>query len=172
MEAYIEEAEELGFDVIEISSEFLAIDTEDLFAPTELVAEKGLAPDSRRTGSPAPAAPQARRDLGVEVQQDPRLAIEEGRRHLEAGADKLVVEGEGITENVPEWWTDVVYEIADRLGLENCVPEAPSPEMFEGYVENFGPDVDLFVDDSQVVELDCMRSGLWGKTSSWGRVAS
>jgi phosphosulfolactate synthase (CoM biosynthesis protein A) len=32
--------------------------------------------------------------------------------------------------------------------------------------------VNLFVDNSQIVELECMRSGLWGKKSSWGRVTS
>jgi len=32
--------------------------------------------------------------------------------------------------------------------------------------------VNLFVDNSQIVELECMRSGLWGKATTWGRVAS
>lgn len=47
VEAYVEEAAELGFDVVEISSGFLAIDTEDLVALTELVAETGWPPNQR-----------------------------------------------------------------------------------------------------------------------------
>ena len=29
-----------------------------------------------------------------------------------------------------------------------------------------------YVDNSQIVELECMRSGLWGKATTWGRVVS
>nr|WP_049900993.1 phosphosulfolactate synthase [Halococcus agarilyticus] len=78
----------------------------------------------------------------------------------------------GIAEEVHEWRTDVVYTIANELGMENCVFEAPGPEMFEWYIKNFGPNVNLFVDNSQIVELECMRSGLWGKTTSWGRTTT
>ncbi|MFB6198655.1 MAG: phosphosulfolactate synthase, partial [Halobacteriaceae archaeon] len=104
--------------------------------------------------------------------QDPEQAIEEGRRHLEAGANLLMVEAEGITEEVTEWRTDVAYQIANELGIENLVFEAPGPEMFEWYIKNFGPNVNLFVDNSQIIELECIRSGLWGKATSWGRSVS
>src|SRR6056297_668210 len=42
VEAYVDEAEELGFDIVEISSGFLAIDPDDIVELTELVVEKGL----------------------------------------------------------------------------------------------------------------------------------
>ncbi|MFB6185975.1 MAG: phosphosulfolactate synthase [Halobacteriaceae archaeon] len=158
VEDYIVEAGELGFDIVEISSGFLAIDTEDLVELTQLVADHGLDPKP---------------EINVqETQQDPELAIQEGRRHLDAGADLLMVEAEGITEQVSDWRTDVAYTIANELGLENLVFEAPGPEMFEWYIKNFGPNVNLFVDNSQIVELECMRSGLWGKKSTWGRIVS
>jgi phosphosulfolactate synthase (CoM biosynthesis protein A) len=32
--------------------------------------------------------------------------------------------------------------------------------------------VNLFVDHSQIVQLECLRAGIWGTKSSWGRVAS
>ena len=44
--------------------------------------------------------------------------------------------------------------------------------MFEWYVKNFGPQVNLFVDSSRIVELECMRSGLWGKATTWGRITT
>ncbi|WP_049991669.1 phosphosulfolactate synthase [Natrinema salifodinae] len=172
VEAYVEEADDLGFDIVEISSGFLAIDTDDLVALTELVADRGLQPKPEINVQFGAGGASSEEELLSEVQQDPRLAIEEGRRHLDAGAYKLMVEAEGITENVTDWRTDVVYEIASELGIENCVFEAPGPEMFEWYLKNFGPNVNLFVDNSQIVELECLRSGLWGKTTSWGRVAS
>ncbi len=172
VEQYVEEAGELGFDIVELSSGFLAIDTDDMVAMTEMVAEKGLQPKPEinvQFGAGGASSPE---ELEAEIQQDPEMAIEEGKRHLDAGAELLMVEAEGITEEVHEWRTDVVYEIADELGMENCVFEAPGPEMFEWYIKNFGPNVNLFVDNSQIVELECMRSGLWGKTTSWGRIVT
>ena len=50
--------------------------------------------------------------------------------------------------------------------------EAADPPVFEWYIKNFGPNVNLFVDNSQIVELECIRSGLWGKKSSWGRTVT
>jgi phosphosulfolactate synthase (CoM biosynthesis protein A) len=66
----------------------------------------------------------------------------------------------------------VAFDIANAVGVEHCVFEAADPQVFEWYVKNFGPNVNLFVDNSQIVECECIRSGLWGKKSSWGRVAS
>lgn len=33
-----------------------------------------------------------------------------------------------------------------------------------------GADVNLFVDHSQIVQLECLRRGIWGTKSDWGRV--
>ncbi|MFB6104880.1 MAG: phosphosulfolactate synthase [Halobacteriaceae archaeon] len=170
VERYFEEAARLGFDIVELSSGFLAIDSDDMVAMTEVVAsDYDLEPKPEinvQFGAGGASDPE---ELERQGQQDPQQAIEEGRRHLEAGADLLMVEAEGITEEVTDWRTDVAYAIANELGPENLVFEAPGPEMFEWYVKNFGPNVNLFVDNSQIVELECIRSGLWGKATSWGR---
>ncbi|MFB6113871.1 MAG: phosphosulfolactate synthase [Halodesulfurarchaeum sp.] len=173
VEEYFAEAERLGFDIVELSSGFLAIDTDDMVAMTEVLAtDYDVEPKPEinvQFGAGGASDPEELEDQG---QQDPRQAIREGRRHLDAGADLLMVEAEGITEEVTEWRTDVAYEIATELGHENLVFEAPGPEMFEWYLKNFGPNVNLFVDNSQIVELESMRSGLWGKATSWGRTVT
>lgn len=173
VERYFEEAARLGFDIVELSSGFLAISTDDMVHMTELVAEEyDIAPKPEinvQFGAGGATDPSILEEQG---QQDPEQAIEEGRRHLEAGAELLMVEAEGITEEVTEWRTDVAYQIANALGIENLVFEAPGPEMFEWYIKNFGPEVNLFVDNSQIVELECMRSGLWGKATTWGRTVT
>lgn len=173
VERYFEEAERLGFDIVELSSGFLAIGTDDMVRMTEIVAEDyevDPKPEINvQFGAGGATDPEILEEQG---QQDPEQAIAEGRRHLEAGADLLMVEAEGITEEVTEWRTDVAYQIANELGIENLVFEAPGPEMFEWYIKNFGPEINLFVDNSQIVELECMRSGLWGKATTWGRTVS
>ena len=169
---YLAAAEEIGFDIVEISSGFLAIDAEDVVALTERVAEYDLKPKPEinvQFGAGGASSVEALEEEGA---IDPAQAVGEAERHLEAGAYKIMVESEGITERVREWRTDVAFAIADGVGAENCVFEAADPPVFEWYVKNFGPNVNLFVDNSQIVELECMRSGLWGKKSSWGRTVT
>jgi len=173
VERYFAEAERVGFDIVELSSGFLAIGADDMVRMTEVVdSDYDLEPKPEinvQFGAGGATDPETLEEQG---QQDPEQAIEEGRRHLEAGADLLMVEAEGITEEVLEWRTDVAYQIANGLGIENLVFEAPGPEMFEWYIKNFGPEINLFVDNSQIVELETMRSGLWGKATTWGRTVT
>jgi phosphosulfolactate synthase (CoM biosynthesis protein A) len=172
VEAYVAEAADLGFDIVEVSSGFLAIDATDMVALTELVHDHGLKAKPEINVQFGAGGASSVEELESEPAIDPGSAIAEARRHLEAGAYKIMVESEGITERVREWRTDVAFEIAEEIGVENCVFEAADPQVFEWYIKNFGPNVNLFVDHSQIVECECMRSGLWGKKSSWGRVAS
>ena len=81
-----------------------------------------------------------------------------------------MIESEGITENVRQWRTDVVARIASELGIEKVMFEAADPAVFAWYIKTQGPEVNLFVDHSQIVELECLRSGIWGTKSLWGRV--
>ncbi|HLG70554.1 MAG TPA: phosphosulfolactate synthase, partial [Chloroflexota bacterium] len=97
-------------------------------------------------------------------------AIAQARRLLDAGAYMVQIESEGITENVATWRTDAVARIITALGLERVMFEAADPEVFGWYIKNYGPDVNLFVDHSQIVQLELLREGLWGTKSLWGRV--
>jgi phosphosulfolactate synthase (CoM biosynthesis protein A) len=56
--------------------------------------------------------------------------------------------------------------------LEAVMFEAADPPVFAWYVQNYGPEVNLFVDHSQIVQLECLRSGIWGTSDLFGRVQS
>ncbi|WP_435335945.1 phosphosulfolactate synthase [Haloarchaeobius sp. TZWWS8] len=172
VEDYVTEAADLGFDIVEVSSGFLAIDTDDMVALTELVQYHGLKAKPEINVQFGAGGASSVEELESESAIDPASAIAAAKRHLDAGAYKIMVESEGITERVRDWRTDVAFEIANEVGFENCVFEAADPQVFEWYIKQFGPNVNLFVDNSQIVECECMRSGLWGKKSSWGRIAS
>ena len=60
--------------------------------------------------------------------------------------------------------------VARELGLENVMFEAADPEVFGWYVKNYGPEVNLFVDRSHIVQFECPRRGIWGTESLRGRV--
>ena len=82
----------------------------------------------------------------------------------------IMVESEGITESVKKWRSDVAAKFIGELGIERLMFEAADPEVFAWYVKNYGPEVNLFVDHSQIVQLECLRSGIWGTKSVWGRI--
>ncbi len=98
--------------------------------------------------------------------------IGQAKRFLEAGAYMIMLESEGITESVKSWRTDAVAKVVGALGLEKVMFEAADPEVFAWYVKNYGPEVNLFVDHSQILQLETLRSGLWGTKSLWGRVVT
>ena len=81
-----------------------------------------------------------------------------------------MIESEGITENMKAWRTDVPARIITSLGLEKVMFEAADPEVFTWYIKNYGSEVNLFVDHGQIVQLECLRSGIWGTTDVWGRI--
>jgi hypothetical protein len=55
----------------------------------------------------------------------------------------IMIESEGITEQVREWRTDVVARIVSQLGLEHVMFEAADPDVFTWYIRNYGIDVNL-----------------------------
>lgn len=170
VDRYIRECGELGFDIIEISAGFISLPTDDWLRLIERVQKAGLKAKPEvgiQFGAGGASSAEA---LEAEGTQDPQWAISRARRAIEAGAYLVMIESEGITENVKTWRTDVPARIADALGLEKVMFEAADPDVFRWYIKNYGPEVNLFVDHSQIVQLECVRSGIWGTTGLWGRV--
>ncbi len=170
VDRYIQECRALGFDIVEISSGFLTIPTDDWLRLVEKVQKAGLKAKPEVGIQFGAGGATAAGELEAEGTRDPEWAIGQARRFLDAGAYMIMIESEGITENVTPWRTDVPAKIARTLGLEHVMFEAADPEVFAWYVKNYGPEVNLFVDHSQIVQLECLRSGLWGTKSLWGRV--
>jgi phosphosulfolactate synthase (CoM biosynthesis protein A) len=167
---YLDECRELGFDIVEISSGFVTLPVDDLVRLTKAVHEAGLKPKPEvgiQFGAGGTSSVEA---LEAEGTRDVGQAIELGRRHLDAGAHMIMIESEGITEQVREWRTDVVARIVAELGLEHVMFEAADPDVFSWYIKNYGIDVNLFVDHSQIVQLECLRAGTWGTHDTWGRM--
>lgn len=170
VEGYIQECRALGFDIIEVSSGFLTIPADDWLRLVEKVQKAGLKAKPEVGIQFGAGGATAAGELEAEGTRDPEQAIVQARRFLDAGAYMIMIESEGITENVKAWRTDVPAKIANALGLERVMFEAADPEVFAWYIKNYGPEVNLFVDHSQIVQLECLRSGLWGTKSLWGRV--
>ncbi|MFD2761114.1 phosphosulfolactate synthase [Lentibacillus juripiscarius] len=167
---YISECKRIGFDIIEISTGFITMPTDDIVRLVEKVQKAGLLAKPEigvQFGAGGTNTVEQNETEGI---TDPSQAIEVGKRCLDAGAYMLMIESEGITESVSSWRTGIATQFARELGTENVMFEAADPDVFEWYIKNYGPEVNVFVDHSQIVQLEVLRRGIWGTKDLWGRV--
>lgn len=172
VERYVAECAELGFDIMEISAGFVTIPVDDWIRLIKKVQRAGLEAKPEvgiQFGAGGASDPSILKRQGV---SSPQSAIERARRFLDAGAPLIMIESEGITESVEAWRVEVPEQFAGALGLERVMFEAAEPSVFGWYVKHFGPEVNLFVDHSQIVQLEALRRGIWGTADLWGRVVT
>jgi len=161
-----------GFDVIEVSAGFVSVPAEDLVALAQRALDLGfrVKPEigvqfGAGGGSPA-------EQLEPEPVRDVEQAIRTAERYLTLGVPLLLIESEGVTESVRRPRFDIVERLVSGLGLDRLMFEAADPAVFTWYVKTYGPDVNLFIDHSQIVQLEALRVGLWGTSDVWGRIAT
>ncbi len=170
VDRYIGECRDCGFDIIEISSGFITVPADDWLRLIERVQKAGLKAKPEVGIQFGAGGATRAEDLEVAGTRDVDWPIQLAHRFLDAGAYMIMIESEGITENVKAWRTDVPARVIAALGLSKVMFEAADPDVFAWYIQNYGPEVNLFVDHSQIVQLECLRSGLWGTAGLWGRV--
>lgn len=109
-----------------------------------------------------------------EVYVDEVKLIGTMKKCMEAGAWKVLLESEGITESrhKKDYRWDVVSKVANSFNLDDVVFEADDRDVYTRYITNYGPEVNLFVDHSRVMHLECSRRGGWGKHAVINRVAT
>lgn len=172
IDRYIAECAEIGFDIIEISAGFITLPLEDWVALVKRVQKAGLKAKPEvgiQFGAGGASEAEALEAAGI---ASPQTAIERAKRFLDIGVELLMIESEGITESVKTWRAEIPAQFANALGLEHLMFEAADPKVFSWYIQNFGPEVNLFVDHSQIVQLECLRRGIWGTSDLWGRVVT
>ena len=170
VEKYLAECKRLGFDIVELSTGFISMPSDDVVRLTEAVQRHGMLAKPEvgiQFGAGGASSVEA---LEAEGTNDPGRAIDVARKCLDAGAYMIMIESEGITEQVRAWRTDVVGKIISALGTEKVMFEAADPAVFAWYVKTYGPEINVFVDHSQIVQLECLRRGIWGTSDTWGRV--
>jgi phosphosulfolactate synthase (CoM biosynthesis protein A) len=168
VDRYLEECKSLGFDVVEVSSGLAPIPLEDKVEIVKQVKKMGMIPK-----------PEISLMIGAGagthiVGYKPKLRsvddlMKEARAHLKAGAHIMMLESEGITEDLPpsKWRTDVIKKLVSEFGFESWMFESSDPPVFKWYLKNFGSNVNLFIDHSQIVEYTAWRTKLWGDPEIW-----
>ena len=172
VEQYLDACKFMGFDTVELSCGFITMPTDDWSRLIDDVHNKDMKAKPELGIQFGAGGDTALGELELEGTQNVEIIIKQASRFLEQGVQQLMIESEGITENVRSWRTDVISSLINELGLENLMFEAADPAVFSWYVKNYGPDVNLFVDHSQIIQLETLRQGIWGTKSLWGRVVT
>src|SRR5262245_46973240 len=86
VDRYIDECGELGFDIIEISSGFITVPTEDLLRLVEIVRSAGLKAKPEVGIQFGAGGATAVAELEAEGTRDVLSAIQQAKQYLEAGA--------------------------------------------------------------------------------------
>lgn len=170
VDKYIETCKDYGFDIIELSAGFISLPTDDWLRLIEKVQKAGLKAKPEIGIQFGAGGDTAKGELQAEGTLDTGYAVKQAQKFVEAGAYMIMIESEGITENVDSWRTDVPAEFINEIGLDKLMFEAADPDVFAWYIKNYGPEVNMFVDNSQIVQLETLRRGIWGTKSLWGRV--
>ncbi|KAI9804631.1 MAG: hypothetical protein M1833_006705 [Piccolia ochrophora] len=169
---YLQKCKDVGFDVIELSSGFLSFPADDWLRLVDKVHSYGLKAKPELGIQFGAGGDTEASDLESIGTSDPGRVVNLGKRFIDAGVERMMIESEGITENVKTWRTDVIQQILKELPLEKVMFEAADPKVFNWYIREFGPDVNLFVDHSQIVQLSCLRSGIWGMADTFGKITT
>jgi phosphosulfolactate synthase len=92
------------------------------------------------------------------------------REELDAGAWKVITEAResgsaGIFDSSGGMRTELIGEIAEEVGVEDVVFEAPTKAAQAWFVKRFGPEVNLGnIPPDEVIPLETLRQGLRGDT--------
>ncbi|XP_051128454.1 protein HEAT-STRESS-ASSOCIATED 32 [Andrographis paniculata] len=174
---YIAECKQLGFDTIEIEAGSLGVPEEALLRYVRLVKGEGLrakpvfsikvnrsdipAKDNKAFGSYVVPAPRS-----SELVEDIDLLIRRAERCLEAGADVIMIDADEVCRQADSMRADAIAKIVGRLGLEKTMFDASNPKTSEWFIKQYGPNVNLFVEHSQVMGLECLRGRNLGRNHS------
>lgn len=170
VDEYLRECKALGFDVVEVSSGLASIPLEDKIEIVRQVQKQGMKP--KPEVSMMIGAGAGTHIVGYEEEMKMRSFDDfasEVDAEIRAGAKMIMVESEGLTEDLPpeKWRRDVIRKLVDRFGYKVFMFEASDPPVFKWYLTTFGRDVNLFIDHSQIVEFTAWRTKLWGDQTIW-----
>jgi phosphosulfolactate synthase len=140
---------ELGADAVEVSSAQVTMSLEDKCALIRLAIEAGL---------------DVVAEAGQKGQEDWTRSLAYVLRQIEAyrqaGAWKVLVQAEGISEGVGSRKEDFILGIVARFDIRELIFQAKDADTQLWYVSTFGNRVNLDVDDHQVIDLELLRRGI------------
>lgn len=164
---FLEEVRDFGITHIEVCRQAVIMPLSHLLELIAQVKEMGLHPLAEVGVAYGITAEE-------EVYVDDAKLIGTMKKCMEAGAWKVLLESEGLTESrhKKDYRWDVVSKVANAFDLDDVIFEADDRDVYTRYITQYGPEVNLFVDYSRITHLECSRRGGWGKHPVINRVAT
>lgn len=167
VKSFLKEVRDFGITHLEVCRQMVIMPLAHLLDLIAMVKDMGIHPIA---------------EVGVAygITADEEVLIDEAkligtmRKCLEAGAWKVLLESEGLTESrhKKDYRWDVVSKVANAFELDNVMFEGDDRDVYTRYIKQYGPEVNLFVDHSRVTHLECSRRGGWGMHPVINRVAT
>ncbi|XP_047169012.1 protein HEAT-STRESS-ASSOCIATED 32-like isoform X2 [Vigna umbellata] len=165
---YVEECKQLGFDTIELNAGSLGIPEETFLRFVRLVKSAGLKArphfqvrfnesDIPKGGDRAYGAYIPPEPRSSEFVEDVDLLIRKAERCLKEDADMIMIDALGVSQHADKMRGDIVAKIIGRLGLEKTMFEASNQRISEWFIRQYSPKVNLCIDHSHVLDVECIR---------------
>lgn len=153
-------ARKLGADAMEVSSAQIAMSLDDKCELIRMAGGEGLKviAEAGQKGHEDWTSSQSYIHAQVEA-------------YKKAGAWKVLVQGEGISEGVAAMKEDVILNLVARFDVQDFIFQAKDSSSQVWYINTFGNDVNLDIDDHQVIDVELMRRGI-RKRGVFGLVGS
>jgi len=146
---FYEAVKDYGADAVEVSSAQVAMALDDKCALISMAGDAGLR-----------VVAEVGQKGHADWTRSQSYVFRQIEAYQKAGAWKVLVQADGISEDVESNRWDVVLAIAARFELNDLIFQAKDVAAQEWYVSTFGNKVNLDVDDHQALELELIRRGI------------
>ena len=162
---YIEKCVSIGIDIVEISSISRSIDDDEMCKLIKYISSKGI---------------KVINEIGVayahSMVDDNSIFIKrllnQSKKFLNAGTWKILLESEGLTENMSKenYRWNIIDNIISPLELSNFMVEADDQDVLSKYIEIYGPNINMMVDHTRLLKMEDARLGYGPSQFLWGKV--
>jgi phosphosulfolactate synthase len=159
-ERFYRAVKELGAEAVEVSSAQVAVSLADKCELIRMATGCGLK-------VVAEAGQKGREDWT----HSQSYVAAQVRAYRKAGAWKVLVQGEGVSEGVEKMNEALVLNLVAQFDLDDFIFQAKTSASQQWYIDTFGNSVNLDVDDHQVLDVELMRRGI-RKRGVFGLVGS
>jgi phosphosulfolactate synthase len=146
---FYQAAKALGADAVEVSSAQVSMSLHDKCELIKMAVAEGLC-----------VVAEAGQKGHEQWTNSQSYVFAQVDAYKNAGAWKVLVQGEGISEGVETMKGDLVLNLVARFDVQDFIFQAKDAASQTWYLETFGHDVNLDVDDHQVIDVELMRRGI------------
>lgn len=146
---FYEEVKNFGAQAVEVSSAQISMPLTDKVELIKMANDCGLK-----------VIAEAGQKANAEWTRSSNYILYQIEEYLKAGAWKVLIQGEGLTEGVDHIQDDIILNIASRFELNNLIFQAKDTRSQMWFIKNLGNDASMDIDDDQVISVELMRRGL------------